>query len=210
MTGYVGVTPGNVVQGPATLYWGIFGSTTEPPVTNTAIKTDPVSAGGTGWNDFGGTMGGVQWDAAYTYGQIKADQIVDPIGARLTGRVITVTTSLLEATLVNLNEAMNQSATITTGSGINTFDPGGAVAAPGTNTPVITQPTYSALIIDGWAPALVSGAVARRRFILRKVLNDIKATAKYDLTTQSVWACTFTCYYVSATTSPFIIEDQTA
>jgi hypothetical protein len=210
MTGYVGVTPGNVVQGPATMYWGNYGSTTEPPVTNTAIKTDPVTAGGSGYYDFGGTMGGVQWDAAYTYGQIKADQIIDPVGARLTGRTITVTTSLLEATLVNLQESMNQSATLTVGSGITTFDPGGAVAAPGTNTPTITQPQFSALVIDGWAPALSSGAAARRRFILRKVLNDVKATAKYDLTTQSVWACTFTCYYVSASLSPFVIYDQTA
>lgn len=210
MTGYVGVTPGNVVQGPATIYNGIFGSVTEPPVTNTAIKTDPVTAGGSGWNDYGGTSGGVSWDTAYTYGQIKADQIVDPIGARLTGRTITVTTSLLEATLVNLQSAMNNSATLTVGSGINTFDPGGAIAAPGTNQNTVTQPTYSALLIDGWAPALTSGAAARRRFILRKVLNDVKASAKYDLTNQSMWACTFTCYYVSATTSPFVIYDQTA
>lgn len=210
MTGYVGVTPGNVVQGPATIYWGIYGSTTEPPVTNTAIKTDPVSAGGTGWTDFGGTSGGVQWETAYTYGQIKADQLVDPVGARLTGRAITVTVSLLEATLNNLQAAMNQSATLTVGSGINTFDPGGAIAAPGTNQNTVTQPTFSALIIDGWAPALTSGAAARRRFIIRRVLNDVKATAKYDLTTQSMWACTFTAYYVSATTSPFVVYDQTS
>src|SRR5690349_2566757 len=128
MTGYVGITPGNVVQGPATIYYGLFGSVTEPPVTNASIKTDPVSAGGAGWTDFGGTMGGVQWEAAYTYGQIKADQAVDPIGARLTGRAITVTVSLLEATLNNLQESMNQSGTLTVGSGINTYDPGGAIA----------------------------------------------------------------------------------
>jgi hypothetical protein len=209
MTGYVGITPGNVVQGPATIYYGLFGSVTEPPVTNASIKTDPVSAGGAGWTDFGGTMGGVQWEAAYTYGQIKADQAVDPIGARLTGRAITVTVSLLEATLNNLQESMNQSGTLTVGSGINTYDPGGAIAAPGTNTPAITQPSFSALLIDGWAPNLGSGAVARRRFIVRKVLNDVKAVAKYDLATQSVWACTFTAYYVSAVTSPFVIYDQT-
>jgi hypothetical protein len=207
---YVGVTPGNVVQGPAEVYWGIFGAITEPPATNAALLTDPVSAGGAGYTDFGATMGGVSWDVAYTYGQIKADQVIDPIGARLTGRAITVTMSLLEATLANLKASMNQSATINVGSGISTLDPGGAVAAPGLTTPQITQPTYGALIIDGWAPALGSGVAARRRFILRKVLNDIKATAKYDLVTQTVWACTFTCYYVSSSISPFIIEDQTA
>jgi hypothetical protein len=177
---------------------------------NAALLTDPDSAGGSGWNDFGATMGGVSWDVAYTYGQIKADQIIDPIGARLTGRTITVTTSLLEATLTNLQVSMNQSGTLSAGVGITTFDPGGAIAAPGPVTPQLTQPQYSAVLIDGWAPSLASGAAARRRFILRKVLNDVKATAKYDLTTQSVWACTFTCYYVSAAKSPFIVQDQTA
>jgi len=208
MTGYTGVTPDNVVQGPAVLYTGVFGSTTEPPVTNTAIKTDPVTGGGAGWSDVGGTTGGVSWDVAYTYGQIKADQIVDPIGARLTGRTITVATSMLEATLTNLKVAMNNSATITVGAGITTFDPGGAQAAGQAPTSV-TQPTYSALLVDGWAPAQ-AGVAMRRRFILRKVLNDVKATAKYDLTSQSVWACTFTCYYVSSTLSPFMVYDQTS
>jgi len=209
MPGFVGVNPNNVVQGPAVVYWGVFGSVTEPPVTNTAIKTDPVSAGGAGWNDFGGTTGGVTWELDHTYGQIKADQVVDAIGARLTARTITVSMILLEATLTNLQAAMNQSATITVGSGITTLDPGTAPAAGA--TPVsATQPTYSALLIDGWAPALGSGAAARRRFIMRKVLNDVKATAKYDMADQVGWGCTFTCYYVNATTSPFLIFDQTA
>jgi hypothetical protein len=209
---YVGATPTNVVQGPAEVYWGQFGVVSVASQTNTTVKTDPGSGGSTGFTDFGATTGGVNWDVDYTYGQIKADQVVDPIGARLTGRMITVTTSLLEATMQNLAEAMNDPAQsqIGVGSGINTFTPLSSTAAPGTSTPTITQPTYSVLIIDGWAPALTTGAVMRRRFVLNKVLNSVKATAKYDLTNQSVWACTFTCYYVSATVPPFYIYDQTS
>lgn len=192
------VNPNNVVQGPATIYWGQFG-TTEPADTNAALVASP----GAGWTDMGATTGGVSVTIEHTYGQIKADQLVDTIGARLTGRVITVAVSLLEATLNNLLVAMNQAANIATpASGISTFDPVTATSA--------TQPTYTALLIDGWAPLLGSGGAARRRFIVRKLLSDVKASAKYDLVTQVTWDCSFTAYYVSNSIAPFHIQDQTS
>jgi len=191
------VNPSNVIQGPATIYWGNFG-TTEPADTNAAL----VAAPGAGWTDMGATTGGVTVSIEHTYGQIKADQLVDSIGARLTGRVISVAMGLLEATLQNLLVAMNQAGNITTLAGVTTFDPVTATSA--------TQPTYTALLVDGWAPTLGTGAAARRRFIVRKLLSDVKASAKYDLTTQVTWDCTFTAYYVSPSIAPFHIQDQTS
>src|SRR6516165_1437950 len=191
------VNPSNVIQGPATIYCGAFG-TTEPADTNAAL----IAAPGAGWTDMGATTGGVTVSIEHTYGVIKADQLVDNIGARLTGRTITVAMGLLEATLQNLLVAMNQAANISTLAGVTTFDPVTATSA--------TQPTYTALLVDGWAPTLGTGAAARRRFIVRKLLSDVKASAKYDLTTQVTWDSTFTAYYVSPSIAPFHIQDQTS
>jgi hypothetical protein len=194
------VTPNNVVEGPATIYWGSGPSspgTTEPADTNAAITQPPSS---TYWTDFGATTGGVTLNVNMTYTQIKADQLVDPIGARFTARTIQVMVNLLEPTLNNL--AFNNAAVVNVLSGVTTFDP--------TTTTSATQPAYSALVIDGWAPTLESGLQAKRRMIIRKVLNDVKASAKYDMTNQVTWDCTFTAYYVSSTLSPFHIVDQTS
>jgi hypothetical protein len=195
------VNPNNVVQGPAILYWNSFGAT-EPPDTNAAVIQPPWVTGSSAWTDLGATTGGVMFSVSHTYTQIKADQNVDPIGARLSGRTIQVTANLLEATMQNLWLAMNQVAIQNPLSGITTLDP--------ITTTSATQPTYIALCIDGWAPTLATGLQARRRIIVRKVLDDVKASAKYDLTNQVTWDCTFTAYYVSSTIAPFHMQDQTA
>jgi hypothetical protein len=197
----VAINPNNVCQGPAVLYWNAFGAA-EPPDTNAAVTQPPNVTGSPNWTDFGATTGGVVFGLAHTYGQIKADQVVDPIGARLTARAITVTVGLLEATLNNLYVAMNQAAIQNTLAGVTTLDPTTGTSA--------TQPTYIGMIIDGWAPTLATGVAARRRIIVRKVLDDVKASAKYDMTNQVTWDCTFTAYYVSPTIAPFHIQDQTA
>ncbi|MGA2412704.1 MAG: hypothetical protein ABSG46_20265 [Candidatus Binataceae bacterium] len=195
------VNPNNVVQGPAVLYWNAFGSA-EPPDTNAAVTQPPWVTGNANWTDLGATTGGVSLSVAHTYTQIKADQNIDPIGARLSGRTIQVMANLLEATMQNLWLAMNQVAIQNPLSGVTTLDP--------ITTTSATQPTYIGLIIDGWAPTLATGLQARRRIIVRKVLDDLKASAKYDLTNQVTWDCTFTAYYVSSTIAPFHIQDQTA
>jgi hypothetical protein len=195
------VNPNNVVQGPATIYWNAFGSA-EPPDTNAALVQAPWVTGSANWTDLGATTGGVALNVSHTYTQIKADQVVDPIGARFSARAITVVFNMLEATLQNLYLAMNQVAVQNVLTGITTLDP--------ITTTSATQPTYIALLIDGWAPTLNTGLQARRRVIVRKVLDDLKASAKYDMTNQVTWDCTFTAYYVSSTIAPFHIQDQTA
>lgn len=189
------VTPGNLVQGPATLYTGAFG-VTEPTDANV------TSAPGAGWTDVGATTGGVHFEIDSTYTDQKVDQLVDPAGARLTARKITVQTKLAEATLTNLNLAMNSLITSGAGAGYATADPQTTTSA--------TQPTYAALCIDGWAPVLASGAAARRRVIVRKVLSVAKAQLTYDMTNQAVYDVTFTAYYVSPSIAPFHIVDQSA
>lgn len=189
------ITPGNLVQGPADVYYGAFG-TTEP--ADAAVGTAP----GAGWTGIGGTQGGVNFEVDNTYDQQTVDQLIDPVGARLTKRAIQVTFKIAEATLTNLNLAMNSLMTQGSGTGYSTSDPQTTTSA--------TQPTYSALIVDGWAPALAGGGAARRRVIVRKVLSQAKVQLTYNMTGNAVYDITWTAYYVSPSIPPFHVVDATS
>ena len=191
------LTPYSICQGPATLYTGAFG-TTEP--ADSAVASAP----GAGWTDVGIIADGtaVLMEMDLTYGDQGADQLVDPVGARLTKRTIQVTASLAETTLTNMQLALNQLATINVQTGYSTLDPASAASS--------TQPTYTALIIDGWAPTLSTGAAARRRIIVRKALTASKLALEYEKSKAAVFACTFSAYYVSSSISLFHICDATA
>ncbi len=190
------ITPGNLTQGPADLYIAVFG-TTEPADSSGGVTSAP----GAGWTGLGGTQKGVHFEVDSTYDQQVVDQLVDPVGARLTKRAISITTSLAETTLTNLNNALNSLLTQGSGSGYATGDLQTTTSA--------TQPTYAALIIDGWAPLLSSGAAARRRIIVRKVLSQTKAVLNYDMPDNVTYDCTWTAYYVSASIPPFHIIEAT-
>ena len=193
------LVPYNICQGPATVYTGAFG-TTEPADSNAALLTTP----GAGWTDVGiiadGTSALLEIDQ--TYGDQGADQLVDPVGARLTKRTVQVTLTLAEATLANLQLAMNQLATIGSGSGYATLDP--------LTTGSATQPTYTAILLDGWAPTLSTGAAAKRRIIVRKTLTASKIAMEYEKSKAAVYACTFTAYYVQRSIGLFHIAEATA
>ena len=154
--------------------------------------------------DIGGTTGGVTVEVDETMSDIHVDQLLDPVGARTTARTIQVTTTIMETELTNLQTVLNGTtgATITSGSGWQELDL--------VTTTSATQPTYSVLLIDGWAPTLSSGAAAKRRFIVQKALSQPKISMKYDMTNQATVGVTFTAYYVSSSTSPFSIIDGTA
>ena len=126
-------------MGPATVYWAPFG-TTEPPYSQTA-NVPPDT-----WTDVGATADGssVLLEIEHTLTDISAEQLVDPIGSRLSKRVIQVTAALEEATLQNLQLAMNQMLTLSSGPGYTVADP---ITTLGS-----TQPIYTALMIDGFAP----------------------------------------------------------
>lgn len=185
------VTTSNLVLGPAKLYTGAFGAA-EP--ADSAVNTAPAASA---WTDVGNTMGGLTLEINQTYTELEVDQIVDSVGRRLTKREMTVTTSLAEQTLNNLSLILN-GGTQASGSGYATYDPLTASSA--------TQPTYIALLVDGWAP----GGAFNRRAIVRKCLSTAKTDFVYAKDKQSVFAVTFNAHYVSSTTTPFHIVDQTS
>lgn len=190
------VTPFNITQGPGTLYVAAFG-TSLSGLLLTDPKTNLPTANG--FVDAGGTTSGITVEVDETLTDIHVDQLLDPVGARITARTIQVTTTMMEVEASNLMVVLNQAAVQTPGSGYNQIDL--------TTTTSATQPTYCAIVVDGWAPTLSSGAAAKRRFIIQKALAQPKISLKYDMTNQATVAVTFTAYYVSSSVSPFSIID---
>lgn len=184
-------------MGPATVYTGTFGAT-EPAYS--AITSPPSSSV---WTDVGATADGssVLLEIEHTFTDISAEQLIDPIGARLSKRVIQVTVSLEEATLANMNLAMNQLATISPGSGYSVLDPLTSITS--------VQPNYTAILIDGWAPTTGTTEVeCKRRMIIRKCLSSSKVDLEYEKTKAVLYNTTWTGYWVSSSIAPFEIIDQ--
>lgn len=176
------VTSTNLIQGPATLWWGAFG-VTEP----VSVATAP----GAGWTDLGGTKDGVELSIADEYSVLEVDQIIYEVERRRTKRVVTIKTQLAEATLENLARAINNTQPA---SSALTADDGLAAFAP----------SYGAVLLDGIAPGGF-----RRRAIVRKVLGTdaVASAAKKD--GQTLIPVTFTGHWVSASIRPFVITDAT-
>lgn len=197
----MGVNASNLVLGPARMYVGAFGATepADSTVTPNGTTTPPSSAV---WTDVGGTNGGVTFEADTTYTDLAVDQIIMNVGARLTEVKMSVTAELAEVTQLNLSYALNQITSTGSGSGYATEDI--------TVTSSASQPTYVALIIDGWAPLLSSGAAALRRIIVRKVLSQAKVQLTYDKKKMASYKCTFAAFYVSSSINPVHIIDQVA
>ena len=188
------VTTSNLILGPATLYIGLFDGPDAAVIPETtAINTPPEAAAN--WTDVGGTTDGVSLSVAQTYTPLNVDQIVDTAESRLTSREITVATNMAEATLENLQHALND-GTITEGTQ-DSYD----LAV----TDSATQPTYRALLIDGWAPSS-----KRRRIVVRKVLNIGETALAYTKDGQTVLAVQFKAHYVSSAVSPITVIDDKA
>jgi hypothetical protein len=185
------VTASNLIMGPATLYSGAFG-VAEP--TDANVNTAP----GAGWTDAGGTQGGLKLTVNQTYTDLTVDQVVDVVGRRLTAREVQVATQLAEPTLANLAIALNGGTVGTASAPVAaTYDPANAISA--------TQPTYSALLFDGWGPSQF-----RRRVIVRKVLSMAALDMEYTKGGQTVFPVTFGALWVSASTPLFHIVDASA
>ena len=195
------VNPQNLVLGPCQLYMSLFGAAepADSAITPNGVTTPPNSSV---WTDAGGTSGGVTLGIDGTLTNLTVDQIIMDVGARLTGLAATVATKMAEMSLANLNAALNFIMTIGGGSGYATADLQVGSAA--------TQPLYAALIVDGWAPTLNTGAPARRRAIVRKVLATPKISLNYDKSTQQSNDVSWSAFYVSPSVSPVHIVDQLA
>jgi hypothetical protein len=186
----VSVTSTNLIQGPATLYSGLFGAT-EP--ADSAINTTPAASA---WTDMGGTQDGVKLSVNQTYSQLEVDQITLPVGSRLTKQEFTIETSLAEATLENLAVTLNGGVTAS-GAGWKSLDPNVTSSA--------TQPNYFACLLDGYAPNQF-----RRRIIGRRMLNTDSTELAYTKDKQTLIPAKFSGHYVSGSITPFHIVDQTA
>jgi hypothetical protein len=180
----------NLIMGPADLYIGNFGAT-EP--LDTVVNTTP---GASTWTDLGGTQDGVKMTVDQTYTNLEVDQIVDIPGARLTARLFTIETNLAEATLENLRYLLND-GTAASGAGFKSYEPVYASSA--------TQPTYRAVILDGYAPNQL-----RRRFIVRKCLSNDKVEMTYKKDAQTLYTVKWSGFYVSPSIAPFKITDSTS
>lgn len=186
----MGVTTTNLVQGPATLYTGAFGA--EEPA-DSAVNTTPQASA---WTDVGGTQDGVKLSVAQTYGELEVDQITVRVGSRLTKADFTIETSLAEATLTNLSLVLN-GGTSASGSGWASYEPNVTSSA--------TQPTYIALLFDGWGPGQLT-----RRVIGRKMLSTDNIDVAYTKDKQTVYSAKFAGHYVSSAIAPFHVVDETA
>src|ERR1044072_2022813 len=178
-----------LILAPATLYIAAFGAD-EP--ADSAYNSAPSASA---WTDLGFTDGGVELTVDQSYKERVADQSVDRMGARLTERSIKVKTSLAEPSLDNLVYALNDGV-VASGVGYHTYEPAFMTSA--------TQPTYRALLIDGWAPG-----GGRARLIVRKVLSTDKVSFKYANEDQTVFEVEFEGFYVDESTAPWkmITED---
>lgn len=193
------IQPQNIVMGPAFVYWAPYGST-EPAYS--ALTSPPSSAV---WTDVGGIADGtsVLLEIEHSLTDLAVEQLIDRVGARVTKRVIQLTAALNEATLQNMQLAMNQLLTISPGSGYTVADLQTGITS--------VQPQYMALIIDGYAPTTGTTEIAcRRRAIVRKALSSSKVDLEYEKTKQTVYNTTWSAFWVSSSVSPVEIIDQTS
>jgi len=187
------VTATNLIQGPFDIYTGMFG-VTEPAKTTAALTGAP----GAGWTALGGTLDGLTWNMNREVSKLSVDQVTYRIGSRVTEADDTFETKLAEPTLDNLKLILN-GGTVTVGAttelGVNNYEPDVSNAA--------TQMTYTALLLDGWAP---NGK--RRRVIVRKVCSSDNASFNASRTDQSTFGVTFAAHWVSNSIKPFIVLDD--
>ncbi len=182
----------NLIQGPATLYHGWFGTATEIP--SSSIATTPAASGG--WTDAGGTLDGVTLNVAIEWAELAVDQIVDVPGRRMTKRDMSVQTQMAEGTIENLARSLN-GGTSATGTGFKSYEPAMDNSA--------VTPTYSTILLDG-----IADNSRRRRVHARKTLQTENVESAYKKDEQWVIPGTFSTHYVDAATPPFKITDATS
>ena len=177
------VTATNLIQGPATIYAAVFGAT-EPATIADAF--------GVGWTDLGGTKDGIKLSIEQSYADLTVDQIIDVPARRRTGRTVSITTTLAEATLENLARVISNTAPVSNAleldNGLSAF-----------------SPAYGAIAFDGIAPGGF-----RRRVILRKTLATGNVEMAYTKDGQTVLPATFMGHWVSSSIAMLKTQDATS
>src|SRR5688500_2811326 len=93
-----------VIMGAGRLYIGDFSLTAANEPADTAVNTTPQSSA---WTDTGYTSDGVTINFGQTFANMNVDQVADPVGAKMTERVVTIATNLAQATLENVKFGLN-------------------------------------------------------------------------------------------------------
>lgn len=189
---------GNVIMGPAAVYMGASGVITAAP-TDAAVNSTPAASA---WTDLGGTFGGVTLDITPKFTSLNLDQELDDIDDRMTSRVIMVTINFGEATLSNLALATN-STVGATGANYATLD--------AVHGPFAGQTTKFSLLVDGFAPTQNDTVPnARRRLYVPRCQQIGPLKIDYARDKQVNFAAQLKAYFVSNSTAPYHITDQTA
>lgn len=185
-----------VIQGAGRMYTGVFSATAANEPGLSAINSAPQASA---WTYTGFTSDGITINIDQSFSEMRVDQLADRIGTKLTERQLTLQANLAEATLANLTLGMN-GGTITTAAGYSYYEP----TYDGTEL----QPTYIAVLFDGYAPASSAGVTKRRRIILRKAISTEAVESAYKKDSLTLVPVTFTSHYVSDTVAPFRIIDE--
>ncbi len=201
MADSAGLQPGNLVMGPARLY--IYRNAFDPALAyEPALADINIAPAASAWYDTGITLGSVGVGVEPTWSPLMGDQLVDELGARLTGRKLKITGNLAEMTRVNLSYAWNMTAG-PTGANYSASDLNAGQTA--------NRAPYRTILVDGLGPDVTDGSRSRkRRAIGRKCLptgNTVLNWAKAD---QQVLAVEFQPFFVSETVSPLRIIDEEA
>lgn len=185
-----------VIQGAGRMYTGVFSATAanEPALAN--INSAPQASA---WTYTGFTSDGITLTINQSFSEMRVDQLADRIGTKLVSRELQLQANLAEATLANLTLGLN-GGTITTAAGYSYYEP----TYDGTEL----QPTYIAVLFDGYAPASSAGVSKRRRVILRKAISTENVESAYKKDSLTLVPVTFTSHYVSDTVAAFRIIDE--
>jgi hypothetical protein len=179
----------NLIAGPGKLMTALFGAT--EPADSLINAAYAASA----FTDVGATQDGVTLNFDREFFELEVDQVVDVPGRRLTKRDLRIQTNLAEPTLTNLGVVLN-GGTVTASAAYSTYDPADDTAA--------TQPTYRAIMFEGFAPRGF-----RRWVFARKVISVDAVGVPYKKDGQALFPTSFACHYVSPSIKPFRIVDQT-
>ncbi|MEC3974737.1 hypothetical protein [Amycolatopsis sp. H20-H5] len=195
-----GYQPSNLVMGPARLY--IYRLAFDPALAYEPALVDVnIAPAASAWYDTGLTLGGTNLSIEPTWTPLMADQLVDELGARLTGRKIKTTVKYAEITRTNMSYAWNMTAGAT-GANYAVSDLNAGQDA--------NRAPYRTLLIDGAGPDSTTGLPLKRRAILRKVLPSGNTALNWGKADQQVLDSEFAAFFVSETTSPVRIIDQTS
>ncbi len=185
-----------VIQGAGRMYTGVFSASAANEPSLSAINVAPQASA---WTYTGFTSDGITITVDQSFSETRVDQLADRVGTKLTERQLTLQANLAEATLANLSLGFN-GGTITTAASYSYYEP--------TYDGSELQPTYIAVLFDGYAPASAAGVSKRRRIILRKAISTENIESAYKKDSLTLVPVTFTSHYVSDSVAPFRIIDE--